>query len=89
MLKRTRYVKRAKTSSTVEICDGAKKEIEYQYLDDIVSALEKWNILSDLVVNFHQSPSKLTLVGRCLAQTLQFLVHLIKKPSLQVLLFLY
>ena len=78
MLKRTRYVKRAKTSSTVEIPDGAKKEIEYQYLHDIVSALEKWNILSDLVVNFHQSPSKLTLVGRCLAQTLQFLVHLIK-----------
>ena len=32
LLKCTGYVRRTKTSSTVEILDGARKEIEYQYL---------------------------------------------------------
>ena len=35
LLKRMGYVRRTKTSSTVEILDGARKEIEYQYLYDI------------------------------------------------------
>ena len=35
LLKRMGYVRRTKTSSTVEILDGARKEIEYQYLHDI------------------------------------------------------
>ena len=64
LLKRMGYVRRAKTSSTVDIPDGARKEIEYQYLYDIVSAVEKWNIPPDLVVNFDQTPSKLVPVGR-------------------------
>ena len=64
LLKRMGYVRRAKTSSTVNIPDGARKEIEYQYLYDIVSAVEKWNIPPDLVVNFDQTPSKLVPVGR-------------------------
>ena len=64
LLKRTGYVRRAKTSPTVDIPDGARKEIEYQYLYDIVSAVEKWNIPPDLVVNFDQTPSKLVLAGR-------------------------
>ena len=42
------YVRRVKTSSTVEIPEGAQKEIEYQYLYEIVSAIEKWNIPADL-----------------------------------------
>ena len=63
LLKRMGYVRRAKTSSTVDIPDGARKEIEYQYLYDIVSAVEKWNIPPDLVVNFDQTPSKLVPVG--------------------------
>ena len=36
------FVRRAKISSTVEIPEGARKEIEYQYLYQIVNAIEKW-----------------------------------------------
>ena len=64
LLKRTGFVRRAKTSSTVEIPKGARKEIEYQYLYQIVNAIEKWDIHPDLVVNFDQTPSKLVPVGR-------------------------
>ena len=35
------FVRRAKISSTVEIPEGARKEIEYQYLYQIVNATEK------------------------------------------------
>ena len=58
------FVRRAKTSSTVEIPEGARKEIEYQYLYQIVNVIEKWDIHPDLVVNFDQTPSKLVPVGR-------------------------
>ena len=64
LLKRMRFVKRAKTSSTVEILKGARKEIECQYLYQVVNAIEKWDIHPDLVVNFDQTPSKLVPVGR-------------------------
>ena len=52
LLKHMGFVRRAKTSPTVEIPEGARKEIEYQYLHP------------DLVVNFDQTPSKLVPVGR-------------------------
>ena len=58
------FVRRAKTSSTVEIPEGARKEIEYLYLHQIVNAIEKWDIHPDLVVSFDQTPSKLVPVGR-------------------------
>ena len=58
LLKRMRFVRRAKTSSTVEIPEAGRKEIEYQYLYQIVNAIEKWDIHTDLVVNFDQTPSK-------------------------------
>ena len=52
LLKRMRFVRRAKASSTVEIPEGARKEIEYQYLYQIVNGIEKWDVHPDLVVNF-------------------------------------
>ena len=58
------FVRRAKASSTVEIPEGARKEIEYQYLYQIVKTIGKWDIHPDLVVNFDQTPSKLVPVGR-------------------------
>ena len=64
LLKRIGFVRRAKTSSTVEIPEGARKEIEYQYLYQIVNTIQKWNIHPDLVVNFDLTPSKLVPVGR-------------------------
>ena len=64
LLKCMRFARRAKTSSTVEIPEGGRKEIEYQYLYQIVNAIEKWDIHTDLVVNFDQTPSKPVPVGR-------------------------
>ena len=63
-LKHMGFVSRAKTSPTVEIPEGARKEIEYQYLHQIINAIVKWDIHPDLVVNFDQTPSKLVPVGR-------------------------
>ena len=40
------YVRRAKMLSTVEIPERVRKEIEYQYLYQIVSAIEKWKYSS-------------------------------------------
>ena len=62
LLRRMGYVRRAKMLSTVEIPERVRKEIEYQYLYQIVSAIEKWNT-PDLVINFDQTPSKLVPVG--------------------------
>ena len=64
LLKRMKFLRRAKTSSTVEILEGARKEIEYQYMYQIVNAIEKWDIHPNLVVSFDQTPSKLVTVGR-------------------------
>ena len=64
LLKLMGFVRRAKTSWTVETPEDASKEIEYQYLYQIVNAIEKWDIYPDLVVNFDQAPSKLAPVGR-------------------------
>ena len=58
------FVRRAKASSTVEIPEGVRKEIKYQYLYQFVNAIEKWDIHPDLVVNFDQTPSRLVPVGR-------------------------
>ena len=63
LLKRMGFVRRAKTSSIVEIQEGARKEIEYQYLYQIVNVIEKWDIHPDLVVNFDQTPSELVPSG--------------------------
>ena len=64
LLKLMGFVRRGKTSSTVETRQDASKEIKYQYLYQIVNAIEKWDIYPDLVVNFDQAPSKLAPVGR-------------------------
>ena len=58
------FVRRAKISLIVEIPQGTRKEIEYQYLYQIVNAIERWDIHPDLVVNFDLTPSKLAPVGR-------------------------
>ena len=57
LLKRMGFVRRAKTSSTVEIPEGARKEIEYQYLYQIVNVVEKWDILKAILVDSFCHPS--------------------------------
>ena len=57
LLKRMGFVRRAKTSSTVEIPEGARKEIEYQHLYQIVNVVEKWDILKAILVDSFCHPS--------------------------------
>ena len=60
---RINFVKRRKTSSKVDIPDGARKEIEFLYLHDIVSKVEQYKIPSALILNFDQTPLKYVPVG--------------------------
>ena len=64
LLRRMGFVRRAKTSAKVEIPEGARKEIEYQFLHQVVSMIERHNIPDELVLNFDQTPTKLVPVGR-------------------------
>ena len=51
------------TSSKVDIPEGARKEIEYLLLHDIVSEVEEYNIPTSLIVNIDQTPIKYVPVG--------------------------
>ena len=64
LLKHMGFVRRAKTPAKVEVPDGARKEIEYQFLHQVVSLIERHNIPDELVINFDQTPTKLVPVGR-------------------------
>ena len=57
------FVKWRKRSSKVDISDEARKEIEFLYLHDIVSEIEKYDISSALVVNIDQALLKYIPVG--------------------------
>ena len=50
------FVKRRKT-------EGARKEIEYLFLHDIVSKVEEYNIPTSLIVNIDQTSIKYVSVG--------------------------
>ena len=60
---RMNFVKRRKTSSKVDIPEGAHKEIEFLFLHDIVSKVEQYKIPPALIVNFDQTPIKYVPVG--------------------------
>ena len=47
-------VKRRKTSSKVDIPDGARKEIEFLFHHGIVSRVEEFNIPETLILNIDQ-----------------------------------
>ena len=57
------FVKRRKTSSKVDIPDGARKEIEFLFLHEIVSIVEKHKIPPALIINIDQAPLKYVSVG--------------------------
>lgn len=52
------FKKRMKTTSKVEITEGARKEAELLFLHDIVSTIEAHNIPDQLVMNLDQNPMK-------------------------------
>ena len=47
----------------MDIPEGARKEIEYLFLHDIVSNVEEYNIPTSLIVNIDQTPIKYGPVG--------------------------
>ena len=57
------FVKRRKTSSKVDIPGKARKEIEFLFLHEIVSKVEKHNIAPELILNIDQTPLKYVPVG--------------------------
>ena len=60
---RMNFVKRRKTSSKVGIPDKACKEIEFLFLHELVTKVEKHNIPPELILNIHQTPLKYVPVG--------------------------
>ena len=62
LFKRMGFVRRRKTSSKIDIPEGARKEIEYLFLHDIVSKVEEFNPPS-LIINLDQTPLKYVPVG--------------------------
>ena len=63
LFRRMNYVRRRKTSSKIDKPQGARKEIEYLYLHNIVSKVEKYSIPSSLIINLDQTPTKYVPVG--------------------------
>ena len=52
------FVRRAATTSKVEILEGAKKKAELVYLLTIVSTIEKYQIPKSMALNLDQTPLK-------------------------------
>ena len=63
LFSRMNFVKWRKTSSKVDIPDGARKEIEYLFLHEIVSIVEKHKIPPALIINIDQTLLKYVPVG--------------------------
>ena len=57
------FVKRRETSSKVDIPDGARKEIEFLFLHEIVSKEKKYDIPLALIINIDQTPLKYVPLG--------------------------
>ena len=52
------FKKRMQTTGKVEITEGARKEAELWYLHNIVTIVEKYQILQSLIMNLDQTPLK-------------------------------
>ena len=67
LFRRMGFSRRRKTSAKVEIPAAARKEIEYLFLHEIVSKVEKYSIPDSLIINFDQTPLKII---QCSNQTM-------------------
>ena len=63
LFQRMNFVERRKTSSKVDISEGARKKIEYKFLHEIVSLVEEFHIPNSLILNLDQTPLKYVPVG--------------------------
>ena len=59
LFRRMGFSCRQKTSIKVDIPASAQKEIEYLFLHEIVSKVEKYSIPDSLIINFDQTPLKI------------------------------
>ena len=64
LFRRMGLVRRAATTSKVEIPESAKKEAEVVYLHTIVLTIEKHQIPKPMVLNLHQTPMKYAICSR-------------------------
>ena len=64
LFRRMGFVRRAATTSKVEIPEGAKKEAEMVYLYKIVSMVEKYQIPKSMILNLDQTPLKFAPCSR-------------------------
>ena len=55
LFRRMGFSRRRKTSTKVDIPISARKEIEYLFLHEIVSKVEKYSIPDSLIINFDQT----------------------------------
>ena len=63
LFRRMGFKKRRKASSSVDIPDFSRKEIEYLFLHDIVDTVEKYEIPLSVILNLDQTPLKYVPVG--------------------------
>ena len=58
LFNRMEYIRRMKTSSEDKVPGGARREIEFQFHDEIVTMIEKHNIPGSMIINIDQTPLK-------------------------------
>ena len=58
------FVKRHKTSSKVDIPDGARKDIKFLFHHDIASHVEEFNILETLIIDINKTQMKYAPVSK-------------------------
>ena len=58
------YVRRRHTSTKFDVLGVARKEIQYVFLNEIVSNIEKYSIPHAMVINFDQARLKIVLCGK-------------------------
>ena len=60
LFRRMVFVRRMKTTGKVHIPVGAQREAELKFLHQIVNQVEEYQIPSSLIINFDQTPSKVS-----------------------------
>lgn len=63
LFRRMGFCRRRKTCAKIDLPESARKEIEYLFLYEIVSKVEKYTIPDCLIINFDQTPLKMVQCG--------------------------
>ena len=73
LFRRMGFKKRRKTSSSLDISDSSRKEIEYLFVHDVVETVERNKIPLSLILNLDQTPFKYVHVGNEMALSVTIL----------------